>query len=210
MQIPPTLNWAFLNGKTAHHLFDFESGIYQICHKNKGQYSFQKCKLISTSVRGGRGIEKLTQTEAGIALDNCDGPFEIAPWGQRFLVFIFCWFIHATLLVLQKDISTQLLLMKEIKMQGQIPNTARVSRERLGAVQIGCGNSFWKINNDNKLRILFIKYLKRAWHMTRKMLDVSFKNSIQPWSIKDTILVSFSVLTFNNISISAKGIGGSV
>lgn len=62
-----------------------------------------------------KNVKKLTQTKAGVAFDNCDSPFEIAPWGQCFLFTVFCWFFCANLFVLEGDNSTQLFVKWKYK-----------------------------------------------------------------------------------------------
>lgn len=134
----------------------------------KASMLFSFRKLIYTSVKAEakineylkkkkKNVKKLTQTKAGVALDNCDSPFKIAPWGQCFLVNVFCWFSRANLLVLEGDNSTQLFVKVNENIRLYTRQSTRLRRKgrcsewalRINSKQMSlemCLYKIWKVS----------------------------------------------------------------
>lgn len=105
---------------------------------------FQSHELIYTSVKAEQKIKsnsnekkktqikecekKLTQTEAGVALDDCDRPFETAPRGQRLLVTLL---FDINLFVLEGENSKQLFVKEKSKSQAAFQKNHRTLEKAL-------------------------------------------------------------------------------
>lgn len=101
---------------------------------------FQSRKLIYTSVKAEEKIKKkkntnkrmwkkLIQTEAGVALDDCDRPFETAPRGQCLLVTLL---FDTNLFVLEGKNSKQLFVKEKSKSQAAFQAKHRTLEKALG------------------------------------------------------------------------------
>lgn len=83
--------------KNIFQSFSFKSGIHKTQRQCKGQphlsvpqppftLLWRMAEQITRNKL--KNVKKLIQTEAGVALDNSDCPFKVAPGGQDFLVAI--------------------------------------------------------------------------------------------------------------------------
>lgn len=72
--------------------------------------------------------KKLTQTEAGVALDDCDRPFETAPRAQGLLVTLL---FDINLFVLEGENSKQLFVKEKSKCQAAFQANHRTREKAL-------------------------------------------------------------------------------
>lgn len=73
-----------------------------------------------------RNVKKRVQTEAGVALDDCDRPFKTAPRGQRMLAVVL---FHADLFVLEREESKRFCVKAKSKIYCRILRQS-VSKQR--------------------------------------------------------------------------------